>query len=114
MSGKGEQHRMLVDGILNTPAELRGKGFLPLLHYLGRIAPSATPEDIDKAVMDAAGILEERALVYTVESTTLSTRYVPLFEGMPAGTTLMEAAEHKAICGDPLGVAVFRELGGSV
>ncbi|MEO9336991.1 hypothetical protein ABFT80_06085 [Mesorhizobium sp. SB112] len=111
---KGEQHRMLVDGILNTPKELRGKGFLVLLDYLARIAPDASGNDVEAAIEDAAGILDERAIVFSYENNLIKERYMPLFEDVPAGITLFEAAEHKAHCGDPLGIEVFKELGGVV
>jgi hypothetical protein len=111
---KGEQHRMLVDGILNTPANLRGKGVEPMMRYLARIAPNANGDDLGKAIEDAAGIMEDRARDYQAETDLISTRYLPLFEGMPDGTPLIEAARHKAICGDPLGIDVLKELGESI
>ena len=58
--------------------------------------------------------MEDRARDYQAETDLISTRYLPLFEGMPDGTPLIEAARHKAICGDPLGIDVLKELGESI
>ncbi|PAP92161.1 hypothetical protein [Mesorhizobium wenxiniae] len=111
---KGEQHRKLVDGILNAPEALIGQGVKPLMRYLAKIAPDAKGADLEIAMEDAAGILEDRALEYQAETNLITSRYMPLFDGMPAGTPLIEAARDKARRGDPLGIDVLKELGESV
>lgn len=107
---KGTQHRMMVDGMLNTPAEFRGKGYDKLLQYLRSIAPAASSEDIALAMEDAAGILEDHAAVADAQVAAMK-NVGTLFEGMPEDMALGECARIKAARGDKLAIAVLKQLG---
>jgi hypothetical protein len=98
-----------ITDIVAAISKMKGLTVEQMLDRIGELFPDAKLEQIDRAFRIAADDEREEARRLAREANAVD-HAATVFDGMPEGTTLLEAAESKAKLGDPVAIELLAHL----